>query len=267
MAATRLTTRALKEGMEQIIAVGGDGTINEVINGFFEDGEAINPEAVLAVLTSGTGRDFRRTYGIPEQVEEQIERLAASEIRTIDLGRITFINNTGETESRYFGNIASFGLSGATDQSVNRLKFSKRFGGKFAFKWGMLKALVSYRNGRVRLQVDDEYDAEHDISTVAVCNGQYFGGGMHIAPNAAPDDGIFDIIIVDAVSKLELVRNVNPIYKGEHLQNEHVHVLRGKKVCATPVSRRPILIDLDGEAPGRLPATMEILPGALYFRG
>lgn len=267
MAATRLTSEALKEGMEQIIAIGGDGTVNEVINGFFENGKPINEEAALAVLTSGTGRDFRRSFGIPESVEDQIDRMAASEIRPIDLGKLTFINEAGKEDVRYFGNIASFGLSGATDMAVNRLKFAKRFGGKFAFKWGMVKALVTYRNKRIRIRVDDVFDEIVDVSTAAVCNGQFFGGGMWIAPNARSDDGLFDVVMVTDVGILRLLWNVNAIYTGQHLSLPEVEIVRGKKVTAEPVEGTgDVLLDVDGEAPGRLPATFEILPEAIQFR-
>lgn len=277
MAAKRLATEALKEGIEQIIAIGGDGTVNEVINGFFENGEPINPEAALAALTSGTGRDFRRTFDMPEAVEDQIDRMVASEIRPIDIGKLTFVNEAGHEEVRYFGNVASFGLSGATDRAVNQLKFAKSFGGKFAFKWGMMKALLRYRNQRVRISVDADpgsadpgsavYDEEVHISTVAVCNGQFFGSGMWIAPNAAPDDGLFDVVIVANIGVLKLLWYVNSIYRGEHLANKHVTVVRGKRVTARPgQGAGEVLLDVDGETPGRLPATFEILPGALQFR-
>lgn len=267
LAAKRLATEALKEGIEQVIAIGGDGTVNEVLNGFFENGEPINPEAALAILTSGTGRDFRRTFDMPEEIEDQVDRMVGSEIRPIDIGRLTFINAAGNEETRYFGNVASFGLSGATDRAVNTLGFAKRFGGKFAFRWGMLKALLRYRNQRVRIVVDNVYDEEVDVSTAAVCNGQFFGGGMRIAPHAAPDDGLFDVVVVADVGVLELLWNVNSIYRGEHLANKHVTVVRGKRVTAVPVQEGDeVLLDVDGETPGRLPATFEILPGALQFR-
>ena len=267
MAATRLTTQALKDGMEQIIAVGGDGTINEVVNGFFENGEPINPEAMLACLTSGTGADFRRVFDMPDDIEEQIERLAVSEIRPIDLGKLTFIDENGEETVRYFDNIASFGLSGATDQAVNRLKFGKMFSGKTAFFWGMLKALLTYKNQPVRIQVDDIFDEVVNVRTAAVCNGQFFGGGMRMAPHAEPDDGLFDVIIVADISMFGLLQRIHSIYKGEHLKYDEVTELRGRKVVATPApGAGEVLLDVDGEAPGRLPATFEIVPKAINLR-
>jgi glycerol-3-phosphate dehydrogenase len=267
MAATRLTTEALKQGMEQIIAVGGDGTVNEVVNGFFEDGRPINPEAILAILTSGTGRDFGRTFDMPLDIFAQVERLATSEVHAIDLGKLTFINENGAEETRYFDNIASFGLSGATDQAVNRLTYAKKFGGKSAFWWGMFKALTAYRNQPVHLKIDDAFDQIVNVTTVAVCNGRYFGGSMHIAPRAKPDDGLFDVIMVADVGRLELLLKSGKIYRGEHLGELKVTALRGRKITAIPVDgAAPVLLDVDGEAPGRLPATFEILPKALFLR-
>lgn len=268
MAAKRLASEAIKKGIEQIVAIGGDGTVNEVINGFFEQDEPINPKTVLAALTSGTGRDFRRTFNMPEDIGAQIDRVAASKIHPIDVGKLTYTTEKGKKETRYFGNVASFGLSGATDRAVNQLKYAKRLGGRFAFKWGMIKSLLRYRNQRVRIRVDDFYDEELDISTAAVCNGQYFGSGMRIAPDAAPDDGLFDVVIVAGIGVLKLLWNINSIYKGEHIAMDQVKVVRGKKVVATPANDADeILLDVDGESPGRLPATFEILPGVIQFRG
>jgi len=267
MAGERLTRQALKDGMEQIIAVGGDGTINEVINGFFDNGQLVNPEAVVAVLTSGTGADFRRTFGMCDDLDEQIDRLAVSEIRPIDLGKLTYTRHNGREAHRYFNNIASFGLSGATARAVNRLTFGKKFGGRFAFQWGMLKALLTYRNRPVRIQVDDHFNDILHVSTAAVCNGQFFGSGMHMAPNARPDDGLFDVVIVHDLGPIDLIRGMKPLYRGEHLHDDHVTVVQGKRVVARPAGGPDeILLDVDGEAPGRLPATFEILPEAVYFR-
>lgn len=268
MAAKHLARQALKDGVDQIIAVGGDGTVNEIVNGFFEKGEPINPDAVLAVLPSGTGGDLRRTVMLPDTLDAQIERIAQGEIRRIDLGKVTYRDDaTGEQVVRFFDNIASFGLSGLADRVVNGLTYSKRLGGKFAFQWGMVKALASYRRQRVRLRIDDAFDQIVNVTTTAVCNGRYFGGGMRIAPHAQPDDGLFDVIIIADVGPIELLMKSRSIYSGRHLRYSKVTALRGRKVTATPVKGAgPVLLDIDGEAPGRLPATFEILPKALCLR-
>jgi YegS/Rv2252/BmrU family lipid kinase len=204
MAALRLTASALKDGVDHIIAVGGDGTINEVVNGFFDKGRPINPQAALSMITSGTGADFRRTFELPVEMSEQVRHVVEGETHAIDVGLLTYRDDaTGGMRQRYFDNVASFGLSGVADKAVNQLTFAKNFGGKFAFQWGTLKALLSYSGQRVRLRVDDHFDEVLDINTVAVCNGCYFGGGMKIAPEAKTDDGLFDIIVVRRASLLQ----------------------------------------------------------------
>ena len=269
MAALRLTAAALKDGVDHIIAVGGDGTVNEVVNGFFEHDRPINPHAMLSILTSGTGADFRRTLDASTNMDEQVACVAEGEVHALDLGRLTYRDDaTSEVRVRYFDNIASFGLSGATDRAVNQLTFAKSFGGKFAFQWGTFKALLNYRGERVRLQVDDQFDEVLDINTVAVCNGRYFGGGMKIAPEAQPDDGLFDIIVIRRIPLWRLIKGFPSLYQGRHLnKTDSVFMLRGKKITAEPVnSSDEILIDVDGEAPGRLPATFEIVPRAILLK-
>lgn len=269
MAAMRLAEAALRDGVDHIIAVGGDGTVNEVVNGFFEGERPINAQALLSIITSGTGADFRRTLATPEDMDTQIARVADGEVHAIDLGRLSYRDDaTSEIKVRYFDNVASFGLSGATDRAVNQLTFAKSFGGKFAFLWGTFKALLDYKGARVRLQVDDQFDEVLDINTVAVCNGKYFGGGMQIAPKADPEDGLFDVIVIRQTSFFKFIRGISSVYSGHHLEKEgDVFMLRGKKVTAEPVSSEAeVLLDVDGEAPGRLPATFEVLPRAILMK-
>lgn len=266
-AATQLAREALHAGAELVVSVGGDGTLNEVVNGFFAPNGPHNPDAHLGVLMVGTGGDFKRTIGLPEDTQGQIARIAAGTHRAIDVGRLTVGAPGGPQRVSYFDNICSFGLSGATDSVVNALTYAKLFGGKFAFQWGMLKALVGYKNRAVRIQVDDHFDETLRISTVAVAIGQYFGGGMRVAPNAVLDDGLFDVIIVGDISKAELVRRVNKVYTGAHIGLHDVTVLRGRRVVATPVDPvDAVLIDSDGEVAGSLPATFEVVPSVLRVR-
>jgi len=253
--------------VELIVAVGGDGTVNEVVNGFFENGRIINELAILGVLASGTGCDFRRTFGIPADRDGQIDHLARGTARPIDIGKVTFIDFEGKETIRYFANIASFGLSGAGDQTISRLTFAKRFGGKLAFKWGIFKTMLTYRNQRVRIRVDDAFDDVFEVNTAAVCNGQYFGGSMRMAPDAEPDDGLFDVVIVADTTLFSVIRDSNQIYRGTHIESDNVTTTRGQTVVATAEpGAGDVLLDIDGEAPGILPATFEILPRAIQIR-
>ena len=267
--AMALVRYALREGHQEIVAVGGDGTINEAVNGMFDASGTTPSQAVFAFVTSGTGGDFRKSFGIEAGVETAIERLKRARVHPVDVGRVTCLTRSGEPTSRYFINIASFGLSGVIVDSVNRARVAKLFGGSFAFAFHSAVAMLRYRNAAVRIIVDGSEDEIASISTVAVANGRFFGGGMMVAPGALTDDGLFDVVIMGGAPKGQSLAEMKLIYTGEHIKRPHVRVIRGRHVVAAPVAETrgmPVLIETDGEAAGRLPATFEILPRALNLR-
>jgi len=261
--ATALARQALAEGAELVISVGGDGTNNEVLNGLFEDGKPVNPAAAMSVIPGGTGGDFARLLKIPKDPEAAARRLALAKPAPIDVGRLTCVDHSGATVSHMFLNIASFGLGGEVDARVNRT--SKALGGRLSFMWASLVTILKYRNRPVHITVDDVFDEERVIQQVSVANGQYFGAGMWIAPQASLDDGLFDIVIQGYASRTQTLLGAGDIYKGEHVHRPNTYVLRGVRLTAS--SREVTLIDMDGEQPGRLPVTMELIPGALPFLG
>jgi YegS/Rv2252/BmrU family lipid kinase len=265
--AARLTSQALRDGADQIIAVGGDGTIHECINGFFENARLINPDAVLALMPAGTGGDYRRTFGIPTDIEQAADICARGDARSVDLGRISYVADDGSKETRYFNNIASFGLSGVVDRAVNKATWPKMLGGKFTFAWCTLWAALRYKPEPVRIKMDERYDEVFNVGTAAVAIGQYFGGGMHMAPMAEPDDGVFDVVIMTDTTLKDLVAGDGDLYKGTHIQSPKVIATRTRTLLALPIDENAeVLIDIDGEAPGRLPASFEILPKAIRLR-
>lgn len=267
LAAIQCTREALEQGATLIVAVGGDGTINEVINGFLRDDTPINPNAELGLVTSGTGGDFRRTFDLPLDRHGQIARIAQGTVRTIDLGKLTYTTPEGAQAVRYFDNIASFGISGLTDYEVNRLKASKRLGGKAAFYYATVRSLLRYKPQQLAVHVDDTLLYEGATTVAAVCNGRFFGGGMHMAPKALPDDGLFDVILIEGCGRWPLLRRLGAVYSGAHLDSPVTRVAAGRRVVATPAAgETPILLDVDGETPGQLPATFEVLPKALRLR-
>lgn len=262
--ATRLAREAVRSGAEIVTAVGGDGTINEVINGWFEDGAPLATSAALAVLPFGTGGDFVRTTGVPKDFPKAVKVLAAGVRKRIDAGRLDFTTRTGGTGVRMFANIASFGMSGMTDRLVNESK--KRLGGRLAFFTASARAMWSFDNQRVRLTFDDRAaDAsELTINTVAVANGRFFGGGMKVAPEAELDDGLFDVVALGDMSMGDFVLRSRRLYAGTHLTMPKVSHRRAASVRAEPVDREQICeLDVDGETPGILPATFRNLPRAL----
>lgn len=270
----RLVRDALREGHLDIIAVGGDGTINEAVNGFFDRGAPVSPDAVLSFVATGTAGDFRKTFGIESGYVAGIARLKQARIRKIDVGHVSCLTPEGEPVVRYFINIASFGISGSIARRVGRARIAKFFGGTFALGLHSALALLSWRECRVRLmvpQVDGRaagYDEIAGISTVAIANGQYFGGGMRVAPNAQPNDGQFDLVIMGGSHKGRLLRDMKAIHSGAHLDNPAVRTLRSSRLTAAPTidTGGPVPIETDGESAGVLPATFEILHNAINLR-
>jgi YegS/Rv2252/BmrU family lipid kinase len=261
--AIRVTREALRAGAELIVAVGGDGTINEVVNGFFDGDDAINPAAAFGILPAGTGGDFIKTLSVPRDTAAAAANLR-SPARAIDVGRLRYVATDGKEATRYFINIASFGIGGLVDRYANQS--SKALGGTLSFAIATLKAGASYKNVSCEIRCDGGSAKEGRIYNVAVANGRYFGGGMKIAPNAALDDGYFDVVTLGDFNFGDMLLRGLDVYSGKHLQNPKVTVVRARKIEARALNGSEVLLDVDGEQPGRLPATFELLPGALNVR-
>jgi diacylglycerol kinase (ATP) len=261
LVATQIAERAVRESRPVIVAVGGDGTLNEVVNGFFHNGAPIPTTSRLAMVPLGTGGDFRRTLKIPLDPKAAIQVLQTGVPRRLDAGCVSFKANDGSTGVRHFINIADAGLGGDVVHRVN--KGSKRLGSA-TFKIASLMALLAWRNKPMNVVIDG---VAHDLKAmqVVVANCQYFGGGMRMAPTASPTDGVFDVILVGNAGKIETIRGLGTIQSGAHLDehNPHYQFMYGKRISVT--SPQEVRIDLDGEDPGFLPALFEIQPGAIEF--
>lgn len=263
--ATELVHDALRRGLAGVAVVGGDGTLNEAVNGFFsEKGTSIAPEAWLGCLPCGTGGDFRRTVAIPRSRDAMVERLLAATPRPVDVGWIEFVDHAGANRRRAFLNIASFGLAGLVDTLVN--ESPKWMGGTPAFLLGTLRAMARYRNRRVRITIDDEAPREVEIVNVAIANGQFFGGGMRIAPRARLDDGFFDVVGIEGLRPFEQITLAPFLYGGSVIDRPGISFRPGRRIFAEPLEAEPVLLDVDGEAPGALPARFDIAEGALLLR-
>ncbi len=257
--ATRMTREHLLAGAGRIVCVGGDGTLNEVVNGFFDENGPLRKDAVLGFLPNGTGCDFCRTIPIPTGLEASLATLREGHIRTIDLGRIRYRDHAGRTCTRYFHNIASFGLGGEVVDRVNRT--SKACGPFITFIVGTLISLFAYGKKRIRIRVDDGDERTVDVLNIAVANGRYHGGGMLVAPDAATDDGRFDVTVIGAMSVPMVFWHLPKLYIGGIKRIRRVSIVTGGKVVA--LSGQRVLLDVDGEQPGTLPAEFAIVPGAI----
>ena len=239
-----------------LVAVGGDGTVNEVVNGMAgADG------VELAIVPRGTGVDFVRTFGIPTRLEAAVEVALRGATREIDLGRGAYHAWSGERGEQLFANIASAGMSGAIAKRTNET--TKSFGGKASYLWATLAVFARWRPAELRVSVDGER-REGRMQDVIVANGRSFGGGMLICPDASPDDGLFDVLLLGEITKGELVRTMPKIYRGTHLPHPKAELLRGRIVELE--AAEPIPVELDGEQPWTTPARFEIVPLALRLR-
>ena len=252
-----LARDAAKDGATLLVIVGGDGTVNEVVNGiaYLDD----PPE--VAIVSRGTGWDFVRTFGIPRKVEDAVAVALRGETRLVDLGLASYRAWDGSDAATVFANVASAGMSGAAAQRAN--KTTKAFGGKAAYLWAALAVLARWSPGELRLTVDGESRTGR-MYDIVVANGRYFGGGMEICPNAKPDDGLFDVLTIGDLTKRDLMMTMPKTYRGSHLPHPKAELLRGRVV--TVDSDDPVPVELDGEQPGTTPVTFEALPGRLKLR-
>ncbi len=235
--------------------MGGDGTLNEVVNG------AAGTGVEVASIPLGTGMDFGRTYGIPSSFDEAVRVAVDGVPRTIDAGRARYRTWAGDEEERWFANVGSVGMSGAVAQRANAM--GKALGGKLTFFYALTRVFLAWQNTEVRVLVD-EIERSGRMHDVIVANGVWHGGGMKLAPDAKPDDGVFDVVLIGDVSKVDFLTTAPKIYSGRHVAHPKVEVLRGARVEVEAGERLPI--ELEGEQVGTTPATFELVPQALRVR-
>jgi len=253
--AIELARLAASDGYRYLVAVGGDGTVNEVANGILHSTNAST--TALGIVSTGTGSDFIRSVGISRDYTTACSALTGSRRLSIDVGVVEY-QSKGQTLERYFINAAGVGFDAAVVRETERLP--KFFGGTIPYVAGMLRTLVSYKNKPVVVRVGDEVE-NYRVLNMAVANGGYFGGGMHIAPDAELCDSLLDVVIIGDMGKLELLKEFPTIYKGTHINHPKVTVKKGSNISIE--SSEPMLVYADGESLGECPASFRVVPGAL----
>ncbi|MGZ4440350.1 MAG: diacylglycerol/lipid kinase family protein [Gaiellaceae bacterium] len=247
-----LAETAAGAGDPLLIVIGGDGTVNEVVNG------VAGTEAEIAVLPGGTGQDFGRTHGIPSRFDDAVRVALGGETRTIDLGRV----ECEGAEPRFFANVASAGMSGAVARRANAM--TKTFGGRATFFYALTREFLAWQNTDVVVELDAGVRREGALHDVIVANGRFHGGGMKLAPDARQDDGVFDVVTIGDVTKLDFLTTAPKLYSGRYLSHPKVELLRSSSVALS--AAEPLPLEVDGEPIGTTPARFEVVPKALRLR-
>lgn len=261
--ASELARDVVLQGQRTVLSLGGDGTHNEVVNGIM----AASPppgQVTFGVLPAGTGGDFARILKAPRTPIGAALSFVDAPVSPLDIGRVT-IDSVTPAKVHYFVNVGTFGIGGLIDKLVN--ESSKLLGGRASFFIGTLRGLLQYKPAKVRLTVDDKLLGDFEINTVALGNAQYCGGGMHITPTGNTGDGWFEGTIIEQRPVWKMLTLTTAIYQGKHAKFDFVHTFRAKKVRAELIGEHEAFLDLDGETPGVIPATFEVLPGALMLLG
>jgi YegS/Rv2252/BmrU family lipid kinase len=263
--ATDLARAAIKSGSDLIIGVGGDGTMNEIANGFFESGRVINPDSTLGVVPSGTGCDFTKSLALPPDVKAALRVIAGAGRKKIDVGRAAFTDAAGLPAQRYFLNVADFGFGGEVVREVNRKRLERRASSYFRC---LYSTALRYKNKRLRLKLDGRELPGDEYLIGAVANGRIFGKGMKISPKARLDDGLLDFVLVRGMKVMEFLLHSWRIYLGTHLSHPKIDLYRSRLVEAEADNKdEEVVIEIDGEQIGRLPARFEVVPLALSIKG
>ena len=253
-----LARKALDSGSRFVVAMGGDGTVHEVVNGMLEDDKPVVPDAVLGVIAAGSGSDFIKTFGIPAKPLHAVAHLDGPDHFPIDIGKATLMKD-GEEVVRYFPNIAEVGIGAAV---VARAEKLPRWLGPTMYLVAFWLTIRKHRFADVKVDlVDRTYEGK--MNNMVVANGQFFGGGMKIAPKAAPTDGLFDIQIEHA-RKRDAIALMPKVFKGQHLP--HPQIFEAKRVKCSITCDRPLLVEADGELLGTTPASFEIIRDAISLK-
>jgi diacylglycerol kinase (ATP) len=253
--AIELAKSAVDKGYEIVVSVGGDGTIHEIVNGLHDAGG--NSNVAVGIVNTGTGADYIRTIGVPRRYKEACQCLLSPNRRTVDLGVVEYTKDR-QRKKRLFVNFAGIGFDAEVVKATTE-KF-KALGDMPSYLMGLFSTLMSYKNRHVSIIVDGEH-GDRRICTVMLNNGRYGGGGMLPAPNADPGDGFFDLVIIDDITKPDLIMSLPRIYKGTHLTHPKVTLMRAREVEIIPTLTSAV--QADGELLGEAPARFSVLPAAL----
>jgi YegS/Rv2252/BmrU family lipid kinase len=255
--AINIAKEGVEEGFRNIAIIGGDGTLNEVVNGVFHQQAVKTTDVKIAMFSLGTGNDFIRTMQIPKNFEDATDILLQGKTKIIDAGLIRY-HTDGKPQVRYFINVCGMAFDGAVTEHANS---SKGAIGKMAYLKSVVATLFKYEPTKTKVLVDDKVVADELIYCINVGNCKYSGGGMRMVPDALPDDGLFDITVLRPLPNLKALMNLYRLFDGSIYKLEETTHLRGKKVAV--FSEPPICAEAEGEYLGNSPFELEIIPAAI----
>jgi YegS/Rv2252/BmrU family lipid kinase len=256
--AISLTTEGISGGFRNIVSVGGDGTLNEVVNGILLNKVCPPTDISLASIPVGTGNDWGKMFGITGDYEKTVSIISGKKQILHDIGVISYFEGQ-EKKLRYFINIAGVGFESVVVQKTNYQK-ERGHGGKLIYLYNLFTSLLSYKNTKAELIIDDEKITE-DIFSINVGNGKYCGGGMRQTPRALPDDGLLDVTIIKDIGKLEIIRKLKILYDGTILTHPMIDGYKCTKIKVT--SKSLLYVEADGESLGHTPVEFNIIPEAI----
>ncbi len=258
--ATRFAREAIRSGGRFLVAVGGDGTVHEVVNGMMDDGRPLADDLVLGVVAAGSGCDLVRTFGLPGDAARACRHLVGDAVYPLDLIRITATGPDGERRTRYGVNVAEAGLGAAVAARAERLPRSLGQARYFVAFW---LTLPRFRLTRVEVRADRR-SYEGPAFLVVVGNCQFYGGGMRVSPRSYPGDGVLDVLVFKG-PRSDAFTMIPRIYRGEHIPHPHVAELRAK-VAVRVEADRPLPVEADGEILGETPAVFQVVPRAIRMK-
>lgn len=260
--AIHLTSDAIQKGYEMVVAVGGDGTLNECVNGFFI-GDHPAPKTILGILPFGRGSDLARGLDISRFPEEAIGHLRGTKTKLLDVGKVSWKEN-GKTKTSYFINNAYFGMGPLIDRHAKECP--KFFGAWGSYFYGLLRSKLEYKYVTATIQYNGEVK-EHTLCNVVVANGPYYGAGMVANPHAKLDDGQLNITVIGKMGLVSTLEFIPKLYNGTYLSMKEMTTYQSNKfVIKSKDPNKKVAIDLDGDTVAQLPATFEILPKAIQFK-
>lgn len=253
-----IARKFIKQGIRKIIVVGGDGTMNEVINGIFLQKEVETSEIILGMIPVGTGNDWGRMFGISTNYEDAIRTILSSKTFIQDAGKVIFQNNQ-KTFHRYFVNIAGLGFDALVVKKTNKLKENGK-SNPLIYKYNIFSSLFSFRSPRATIEVDGRA-VTNDVFNVSVGICKYNGGGMMPLPGANPDDGLFDLTVIKKIARWDVIRSIRRLYDGSIVTHPKVETYQGKNIRIS--SDTHIFLETDGESLGHTPMIFEIIPRSI----